>query len=383
MPSVGTFLDLLEAVSRRDWSSIERIGKAAAEEERKRKHFQAAHKILEALEVATSRFSLQDTIGTIASPILPINGKPSELLEEVELDGVSNLVLDKKLELQLDELIGEWNHETKLREKGLSPRRVILLHGPPGCGKSHFAKYLSKELQMRLFIVRFDSLVSSYLGETGSNLREIFDFISKNRCVLFIDELDAIAKLRDDKNELGELKRVVISLLQNLDSISGNSIVISATNHPHMLDLAIWRRFEVIFELMPPLAAERCSLFEYYLNSEIPKSIQNLLSLSTENMTGSDIVQICKSVKRREAIHSLSNQSFSPLFMCIIEYLKRLSPSISNKVDERRVFAALALKTVCDNDFSFQELEHISEVPHSTIHNRFTKWTLEKCQSKI
>jgi SpoVK/Ycf46/Vps4 family AAA+-type ATPase len=128
----------------------------------------------------------------------------------------------------------------------------LLLYGPPGCGKTSLAKYISYKTQLPLVTARFDSLLSSLLGNTAKNIRKIFDYASKRPCILFLDEFDVIAKVRDDKNELGELKRVVNSLLQNIDEFSEDSILIAATNHHKLLDPAIWRRFHKIIELDKP-----------------------------------------------------------------------------------------------------------------------------------
>lgn len=372
MPSIGRFLDLLEAVSRRDWTAIEEIGKAAAAEERKKKHFQAAHRISEALEVAVSRGGLEDSFATVASPAVAFNSTAPDILSEIDCRDVARLVLPSSIEQQVDELIGEWKLEDKLRLKGLLPRKTVLLYGPPGCGKSHMAKTIAASLNMRLFVVRFDSLISSYLGETGANLKKVFDFLAANRCALFLDEIDAIAKVRDDKNELGELKRVVISLLQNLDTTKGKSILIAATNHPHVLDPAIWRRFEFLLELMPPSEDERIKMFERNLETKIPKNAQEFLVKCSDGMTGSDILQICTSVKRKAL---LSNQNNMPvlLFLSILEHLRQFyRGETGDKNSDKRLIASIALKKLAVEMFSYNDLEKLSGIPHSTIHSKFS-----------
>jgi SpoVK/Ycf46/Vps4 family AAA+-type ATPase len=372
MPSLGRFLELLDAVSRRDWQSIEHIGKAAAEDERKKRHFQAAHRISEAIEIAVSHGALSDLVGTVSSPSMPLTSIPADLLVEADLKDIVEPLLPRKHQLQIAELIGEWKLESQLRLKGVSPRHTVLLHGPPGCGKTHLAKYIARSLEMRLFIVRFDTLISSFLGETGSNLRKIFEFISHNRCALFIDEIDAIAKMRDDRNELGELKRVVISLLQNIDIAESKSLILAATNHPHMLDTALWRRFELVLELDTPLDQERILLFEKRLSVKLADDVRRLLAESTTDFTGSDIIQICLSARRKGLIKGVDN-SLRYLFESILEHLRRTSllDDKKKKIDDRRVMAALSLKKLFSDDFSFQDLEALSGVSHSTLHSRF------------
>ncbi|MDX1901853.1 MAG: ATP-binding protein [Gammaproteobacteria bacterium] len=363
---------MIEAISRRDWSAIEKIGKAAASDEREKKHYQAAHKISEALEVALSRTGIEDSIGTVASPLSPLAGDIPSLLHEFKTDDKPSPILSQEVLNSVDELIGEWRHEERLKAKGISPRRTILLHGLPGCGKSHLASHIAKTLNLRLFVIRFDNLISSYLGETGANIRKVFDFVMNNRCALFIDELDAIAKQRDDRNELGELKRVVITLLQNLDISAGKSILLAGTNHAHMLDSAIWRRFEIILELLPPKRKERIAIFTLYLDEEIPSNIHDALAQASEGLTGSDIFQICNNAKRKTLIDD-SKSILTHLCFSILEHLDRSASNPSEKkTDERKIIATLTLKLLNDKLFSFQDLESLCGIPKSTLHLKYS-----------
>ncbi|CAL83865.1 ATP-binding protein [Clostridium botulinum] len=162
------------------------------------------------------------------------------------------LIFDKFIEEEINDFIKTFEYRDMLKSKGIDVSNTLLLYGPPGCGKTSLAKYISYKTQLPLVTARFDSLLSSLLGNTAKNIRKIFDYASKRPCILFLDEFDVIAKVRDDKNELGELKRVVNSLLQNIDEFSEESILIAATNHHELLDLAIWRRFYKIIELDKP-----------------------------------------------------------------------------------------------------------------------------------
>ncbi|MFX5839347.1 ATP-binding protein, partial [Acinetobacter baumannii] len=119
----------------------------------------------------------------------------------------------------------------------------FLMYGPPGTGKTRLARHIATELGLELYVARLDGLISSYLGSTSKNIRALFDFAARTPCVLFLDEFDAIAKVRSDDQELGELKRVVNSFLQNLDTLGKHSIILAATNHESLLDAAVWRRF--------------------------------------------------------------------------------------------------------------------------------------------
>jgi len=162
------------------------------------------------------------------------------------------IILNKFVENEINIFIDFYNKRDDLLKQGLELPNSLLLYGPPGCGKTTVAQYISTVTGLPLVTARLDGLVSSLLGSTAKNIRKIFDYASKRQCILFLDEFDVIAKLRDDKNELGELKRVVNSLIQNIDSLNNNSILIAATNHHDLLDPAIWRRFSKIIALEKP-----------------------------------------------------------------------------------------------------------------------------------
>lgn len=176
---------------------------------------------------------------------------------------IEELVFGKVTLEVIENVLEEYRREDILRSYGMVPAEKILFFGPPGCGKTLTAEAMAYELDRPLAIVRLDSLVSSFLGETATNLRKVFDFISKHKLVVLFDEFDALGKERDDGSEHGELRRVVNAVLQMMDSYDGKSIIVAATNHDQILDSAIWRRFDELVEF--PI-----------LNSD---QIQNLLQL--------------------------------------------------------------------------------------------------------
>lgn len=174
-------------------------------------------------------------------PLLQIK-EPLRRLEDVILsDDNSSL---------LDELLQEHHRVEVLKSHGLYPADKLLFCGPPGCGKTLTAEVLASELSLPLAIVRIDTVISSYLGETAANLRQVFDFISETPMLVLFDEFDALAKERSDDAEHGELKRVVNAFLQMVDAYEGKSLLVAATNHERILDTAVWRRFDevLIFE---------------------------------------------------------------------------------------------------------------------------------------
>lgn len=152
----------------------------------------------------------------------------------------------------------------ELEKRGVKAGTNLLLYGPPGCGKSHLAAYIARQVALPMYVARLDGLISSFLGSTAKNIRSVFEFASRTPCVLLLDEFDAIAKLRDDQQELGELKRVVNSFIQNLDSLGRDVIVIAATNHEQLLDPAVWRRFHYLFHIGPPSLEQREAFWELF-----------------------------------------------------------------------------------------------------------------------
>ncbi len=195
------------------------------------------------------------------SQMLPENLRV--LLHETEPSRrLSELVLPKQTLVDMRDLIAEIRDTPLLRSHSLEPRHTILLVGPPGTGKTSLAAALSAELALPFFTVRYEGLVGSYLGETASRLQDIVDYASRTPCVLFFDEFDSIGKERSDAQETGEIKRVVSSLLLHMDALPSHCVVVCATNHPELLDRAVWRRFELRIELPRPGAPELRDWFQ-------------------------------------------------------------------------------------------------------------------------
>jgi hypothetical protein len=152
----------------------------------------------------------------------------------------------------LGRVVAEWQGATQLREAGLTPTRSVLLSGPSGVGKTLAAHWLAMQLNVPLLILDLATVMNSYLGKTGQNLRLVLNHALATRSVLLLDEFDAIAKRRDDDSDIGELKRLVNVLLQAVDNWSGESLLVAATNHPDLLDPAVWRRFDLALSIAVP-----------------------------------------------------------------------------------------------------------------------------------
>lgn len=169
---------------------------------------------------------------------------PQRTLAELELTDIAHT--------QVSSLIEEQHRADLLRSHGLEPRHRVLLSGPPGNGKTALAEAIAESLAVPFFVVRYDTLIGSFLGETTQRLRKLFDYIRTTPCVLLFDEFDAIGKERGDVHETGEIKRVVSSLLLQIDALPSYVVVVTATNHAELLDRAVWRRFQLRLSMPSP-----------------------------------------------------------------------------------------------------------------------------------
>lgn len=217
---------------------------------------------------------------------------PSEIPE-------AELVLHPYVESRVNDFLASVRMHEEFASHGVAPANRLLIYGPPGTGKTSIAMRLARDLGLPLVLSRSDALVSSLLGQTSRNIRNIFEFAESTPSVLFLDEFDALAKDRKDSREIGELQRVVIALLQNIDALDPSTILIAATNHPELLDPAIWRRFDFTLKVDFPSPSERAAMWKLSLAQLAPDdhAMKRLVDLS-DGMSGAAIKLVANDVWR-------------------------------------------------------------------------------------
>jgi len=275
------------------------------------------------------------------SEALPVDSKSRFPLIEEQAYPSTPLFVDERVGVIFQAFLDDVEHHDVLASAGLSSRLSLLLSGPPGTGKTLLAGHIAARLGRRLYVVRLDSVISSLLGDTAKNIRSIFDFVP-SRGVLFLDEIDAVAKLRDDKQELGELKRVVNTLLQGLDSLDDRAVVLGATNHAQLLDPAVWRRFPYLVELGLPDLPVRIDIWTYFLTEELASAAtaRTLASISA-GMSGADIQSLALAA-RRKAVLSKQKVDFADLGTAVLR--SRGEISLDSGGDSRATIAQVAVQ---------------------------------------
>ncbi|MBX9591707.1 MAG: ATP-binding protein [Hyphomonadaceae bacterium] len=247
------------------------------------------------------------------------------------------------------DLLAEWRKLDRLAELRAAPHLRCLLYGEPGVGKTQLARYIARHLDLPCVEARLDGLVSSFLGTTARNIGVLFDFANRYRCVLFLDEFDALAKARDDAHELGEIKRVVNTLLQCLDAREGRGFTIAATNHEHLLDSAVWRRFDARIKVPKPDAGARAQILEGNLRPvELDGAARALLDWMTDGLTGADIASVASAVKRYMAVHGEAGGSPRMYPAMLLAALRRYAVMNAKQFDPERVDALTGSREALD-----------------------------------
>lgn len=213
-------------------------------------------------------------------------------------------LFDETLRSAMDSLLEEWKNSEKLKAAGIQPPSTCLIYGLPGTGKTCLALAIAAALGLPIVLARLDGLVSSFLGTTGRNIGNLFAFAGRYDCILLLDEFDAIAKVRDDPHEIGEIKRVVNAILQNIDQRRDAGITIAITNHEQLLDSAVWRRFDARIAVPPPSFQVRKEIVRKYFSPYLTDDTSiHFLAWLADEMTGSDIEVMANNLRRHQVLN--------------------------------------------------------------------------------
>jgi SpoVK/Ycf46/Vps4 family AAA+-type ATPase len=311
------------------------------------------------------------TMGINKDFTIPVDSESRTNLADIIYPDNNNIevILSKRNTDDLKSFVLNYKNADKLNAIGIGVSNALLLYGPPGCGKTKCAYLIAKELNLPLIVARLDSLISSYLGTTAKNIRSLFEFAQKTPCVLFLDEFDSIAKARDDSNELGELKRVVNSLLQNVDAMSNDSLLIAATNHDQLLDPAVWRRFDYKLEINCPDKEAIGKLIDLFTKGVLEYTEKEKKELETVfyGLSGSNIEEIITKSLRDSIISNIElskNAIYDEYFN-----FKKIIPQENRDDKEIMKLKARYLRDFDDKIFSYAVIAEILNVSKTTVSN--------------
>jgi AAA+ superfamily predicted ATPase len=282
MNSTRKLTELFRALGEADNVKAIRIAQEICDLEREKGHSNVAKTLSGALNGSV-----------LKTDLLSFNNQSESILQSglVRLD-VSVELADVSLRSETSKLIDglclEWQNTELLLKHGVMPRNKLLFEGPSGCGKTITARAIARELGMPIYMLKFDAVIGSYLGQTAANLREIFKFVGATKCILLLDEVDALGKQRGDSRDVGELDRIAISLFQELEHTVPKGLVLATTNIPEQLDPALSRRFDMSIEFKKPtqkLLLDYSNNYARKLNFDLPvgfkKQVVKVDSFST------------------------------------------------------------------------------------------------------
>lgn len=276
-------------------------------------------------------------------------------------------ILDPIIQSRILNFLEERDNVPLLLERGITPSTSLLLVGKPGTGKTMLAKHIASRLNKHLVVLDLSSSISSLLGKTGQNLKRVLQYAKQTGAVLLLDEFDAIAKRRDDTTDLGEIKRVVNILLMELESWPVSSVVIATSNHPELLDRAIWRRFDHTIEIEYPKENERITILSRELGEFLDKKHASLIRPIAEMLEGKSPADICKfaeNVKRRAVLKGID-----PIVVCLSE--------LELQTGEKKIrgkFCILA-KQILGDSVTVRELGVITGLSPAGVQHHLSKVT--------
>lgn len=305
-----------------------------------------------------------------ARAAMPIDTEGNLALAAIEEAPASDApVLAPEAFQTLATVLNERRHADRLAQIGLEPPKTLLLQGPPGVGKTLTARYMAAELQLPLMSVELAALMSSLLGRTGQNLRQLLDHARSFPCVLLLDEFDAVAKRRDDQSDIGELKRLVNVLLLELERWPPTGLLIAATNHPQLLDPAVGRRFDVTLTLAPPGQDERVTILHRALQRfglHVPADVLAACALALEGMTGADLDRDAAAAAR-----TVTLDDADPTTVLADIAFRRLREGAKSDDIRRAAFCAMATQRL---GLSQRAVARLLGMSHPTVAKLAAEW---------
>jgi SpoVK/Ycf46/Vps4 family AAA+-type ATPase len=337
MAQADTLVALVKAASSGDQPSFRKSTEALIHEERGKGHRILADRLEKALRSSSHQATLFQPSMPTARHTQAGGVAQKDLVAELTPErSMESLVLPDSIRGQLREVVEEQHRTELLHAHGLSPRHRVLLAGPPGNGKTSVAEALAFELMVPLIVVRYESLIGSYLGETSVRLKALLDYARTRRCVLFFDEFETLGKERGDTHETGEIKRVVSSLLLQLDDLPDYVVVVAASNHPELLDRAVWRRFQVRLELPLPTRAQ-LTAFVASISERSKVNFGLAAETVAKRLLGlsfSEVEEFCLGVVRRAVLDQKVDDARTIVSSRLDQWKKRLKPANKEALDE-------------------------------------------------
>ncbi len=326
MTSSELIKQLILSLNRKDDEAFLKIAKEYIEREKRKKHTIVAKELEKALFANGNTIPNSEKRFKGSIPIPRDTEKGFPLLEIQHFDKYfEDIILSQETKGQLERIIKEFKDSDILETYNLKYKKKVLLCGKPGTGKTFSAQILSSVLNIPLVYIRFDAIISSYLGETASNLRKVFDYIENGTWIILFDEFDVIGKNRNDDHEHGEIKRVVNNFLQMLDNVKGDSIILAATNHQNILDPAIWRRFDDIIYYELPDKKTREEIFKVYLKSMKKESNIDFSKIAdmADNLSPADIRMIAEEAMKTSILSSRRNLNQEDIELALAKFIRR------------------------------------------------------------
>jgi SpoVK/Ycf46/Vps4 family AAA+-type ATPase len=330
MASAEQLKALVKSYIERDDRQFYSVAMQVAAHEAKVGHGKLAEELRDMIDAAKARAISSEQGGKLVPLARPRGELASLLSVSYPKNRLADMVLDSRVSNQLQRIMKEQRLYARIKEHGLSPRRKLLLVGPPGTGKTMTASALAGELGIPLFSVRLDSLITKFMGETAAKLRQIFDAVSDVRGVYFFDEFDAIGSQRGLPNDVGEIRRVLNSFLQMIEHDQSTSLIIAATNHAEVLDYALFRRFDDVVEYHLPTTAQAADLIRSRLGKLAQKPFPlKAIAAQAEGLSYAEIRRAVDEAIKEAIMHDQSEIRADALSRAFNER-RHLSPRILN-----------------------------------------------------